>query len=283
MNSCEYNQELISRMVDEELSAEEQAVLVSHLEHCPDCAALYQAFQGISGFITEDLAEPPEALSENVMAELRRADIRAKSRKKRRWKGPLATAACLAVVIAAAWLMPNLFRAGSAAPAEAPAAAYDQAVPRAGEYAVPAEGGDSGSAKTAVTGAAPDAAEAEEAPAEAAEAYYPDEEAAAEPEEAPPILAYTAGASGASNGGVIFLEDDRAASFAALLSGTEAPLPEQEADALYTVSCTIQSAEYRVSLCIYGDQVYYSYDNSLFYLSASPKSEFLALIFPEVP
>ncbi|MGN0964729.1 MAG: anti-sigma factor family protein, partial [Dysosmobacter sp.] len=40
MSSCEYYQELISRMVDEELSAEEQAVLVSHLEHCPDCAAL---------------------------------------------------------------------------------------------------------------------------------------------------------------------------------------------------------------------------------------------------
>lgn len=140
MNSCEFYQELISSMADGELSAEEQAVLAPHLEHCPDCAALYEAFQSISGLIAGDLAEPPEALSENVMAELRRADIRAKSRKQKYWKGPLATAACLAVVIAAAWLMPNLFRTGSSAPAEMSAAASDQAAPRAEEYAVPAEG-----------------------------------------------------------------------------------------------------------------------------------------------
>ena len=92
MNSCEFYQELISSMADGELSAEEQAVLAPHLEHCPDCAALYEAFQSISGLIAGDLAEPPETLSENVMAQLRRADIRAKNRKKKHWKGPLATA-----------------------------------------------------------------------------------------------------------------------------------------------------------------------------------------------
>ena len=84
MSSCEHYQELISRLVDDELSAEEQAVLVSHLEHCPDCAALVQAFQSISAVIAEDLAEPPEALSENVMAELRREAIKTENRKKRR-------------------------------------------------------------------------------------------------------------------------------------------------------------------------------------------------------
>ena len=140
MSSCEHYQELISRLVDDELSAEEQAVLVSHLEHCPDCAALVQAFQSISAVIAEDLAEPPEALSENVMAELRREAIKTENRKKRRWKGPLATAACLAVVIAAAWLIPNMFRANSAAPSEAPALASDQAVPQARGYGL--ENGD---------------------------------------------------------------------------------------------------------------------------------------------
>lgn len=280
MSSCEYYQELISRLVDDELSAEEQAVLVSHLEHCPDCAALVQAFQSISGVIAEDLAEPPEALSENVMAELRREELKIKNRKTFRWKGPLATAACLAVVIAAAWLMPNMFRADSAAPAEMSAAASDYAAPQAPEYALPAEGIDSGSAEA---GAAPEEADLETAPAEAAEAYSMEEEAAAEMEEAPSAQVYATGASRTSGGEYIALDGDRAAAFAALLSGSEAPLPKREADAVYIVSYEVQDVEYCVSLCVFGEQVYYSFDNALFTLSSSSKSEFFALIFPEVP
>lgn len=282
MNSCEYYQELISRLVDDELSAGEQAVLAPHLKHCPDCAALVQAFQSISGVIAEDLAEPPEALSENVMAELRREAIKTENRKKRRWKGPLATAACLAVVIAAVWLMPNMFRANSAAPSEAPALASDQAAPQVREYGL-ADGTDSASAEAAVTGAAPEAAEAEETPVEAAEAYSMEEEAAAETEEAPSAQVYATGASRTSGGEYIALDGDRAAAFAALLSGSEAPLPKQEADAVYIVSYEVQDVEYCVSLCVFGEQVYYSFDNALFTLSSSSKSEFFALIFPEVP
>ena len=280
MSSCEYYQELISRLVDDELSAEEQAVLVSHLEHCPDCAALVQAFQSISGVIAEDLAEPPEALSENVMAELRREAIKTENRKKRRWKGPLATAACLAVVIAAAWLMPNMFWADSAAPAEMSAAASDYAAPQAPEYALPAEGIDPGSAEA---GAAPEEADLETALAEAAEAYSMEEEAAAEMEEAPSAQVYATGASRTSGGEYIALDDDRAAALAALLSGSEAPLPEREADAVYIVSYEVQDVEYCVSLCVFGEQVYYSFDNALFTLSSSSKSEFFALISPEEP
>ena len=282
MSSCEYYQELISRLVDDELSAEEQAVLVSHLEHCPDCATLVQALQSISGVIAEDLAEPPEALSENVMAELRREAIKTKNRKKRRWKGPLATAACLAVVIAAAWLIPNMFRANSAAPSEAPALASDQAVPQTRGYGLE-NGDDSASAEVAVTGAAPETAEAEEAPAEAAEAYSIEENAAEEPEEASSAQAFTAGAAGAYSGEYITLDGESAAAFAALLSGSEAPLPKREADAVYVVGYEVQDVEYSVSLCLFGEQVYYSFDNSLFSLSSSSKSEFFALIFLEVP
>ena len=282
MSSCEHYQELISRLVDDELSAEEQAVLVSHLEHCPDCAALYQAFQSISGVIAEDLEEPPEALSENVMAELRREAIKTKNRKKRRWKGPLATAACLAVVIAAAWLIPNMFRANSAAPSEAPALASDQAVPQTRGYGLE-NGDDPASAEVAVTEAPPETAEAEEAPAEAAEAYSIEEGAAEEPEEASSAQAFTAGAAGAYSGEYITLDGESAAAFAALLSGSEAPLPKREADAVYVVGYEVQDVEYSVSLCLFGEQVYYSFDNSLFSLSSSSKSEFFALIFPEVP
>ena len=282
MSSCEHYQELISRLVDDELSAEEQAVLVSHLEHCPDCAALVQAFQSISAVIAEDLAEPPEALSENVMAELRREAIKTENRKKRRWKGPLATAACLAVVIAAAWLIPNMFRANSAAPSEAPALASDQAVPQARGYGLE-NGDDPASAEVAVTEAPPETAEAEEAPAEAAEAYSIGEGAAEEPEESSSAQAFTAGAAGAYSGEYITLDGESAAAFAALLSGSEAPLPKREADAVYVVGYEVQDVEYSVSLCLFGEQVYYSFDNSLFSLSSSSKSEFFALIFPEVP
>lgn len=280
MNSCEFYQELISSMADGELSAEEQAVLAPHLEHCPDCAALYEAFQSISGLIAGDLAEPPETLSENVMAQLRRADIRAKNRKKKHWKGPLATAACLAVVIAAAWLMPNLFRAGSAAPAEMPAAARDQAAPQPEEYAVPAEGIAPASAK-ATAEAAPEA-EVQES-AVSAEAYTVDEAAAGEPADALPAP-FTAGSCEAAvEGEFIALEGDSAASFAALLTGSEAQLPGEQEDAAYTVCCCVEQKEYRVSLRIFGQQVYYSLDGSRFYLSSFGKAEFETLIFPNNP
>lgn len=281
MNSCEFYQELISTMADGELSAEEQAVLAPHLEHCPDCAALYEAFQSISGLIAGDLAEPPETLSENVMAQLRRADIRAKSRKNNRWKGPLATAACLAVVIAAAWLMPNMFQAGSAAPAEMPAAAAsDQDAPQREEYAVPAEGIAPASADTA----AQDTPEAEvQESAVSAEAYSVDEAAAGEPADALPAP-FTAGSREAAvEGEFIALEGDSAASFAALLTGSEAQLPGEQEDAAYTVCCSVEQEEYRVSLRIFGQQVYYSLDGSRFYLSSFAKAEFEALIFPKNP
>ena len=238
--------------------------------------------KSISGVIAEDLEEPPEALSENVMAELRREAIKTKNRKKRRWKGPLATAACLAVVIAAAWLIPNMFRANSAAPSEAPALASDQAVPQTRGYGLE-NGDDPASAEVAVTEAPPETAEAEEAPAEAAEAYSIGEGAAEEPEESSSAQAFTAGAAGAYSGEYITLDGESAAAFAALLSGSEAPLPKREADAVYVVGYEVQDVEYSVSLCLFGEQVYYSFDNSLFSLSSSSKSEFFALIFPEVP
>ena len=280
MNSCKFYQELISSMADGELSAEEQAVLAPHLEHCPDCAALYEAFQSISGLIAGDLAEPPETLSENVMAQLRRADIRAKNRKKKHWKAPLATAACLAVVIAAAWLMPNLFRAGSAAPAEMTAAASDQAAPQVEEYAVPAEGVAPASAK--VTADAAPEAEVQES-AVSAEAYSVDEAAAGEPEDAL-SAPFTAGSRETGVAGeCIALEGDSAASFAALLTGSEAQLPGEQEDAAYTVCCSVEQEEYRISLRIFGQQVYYSLDGSRFYLSSFAKAEFEALIFPKNP
>ena len=43
MSQCEFYQELISRMVDGDLSAREEADLARHIETCPDSAQQYQA------------------------------------------------------------------------------------------------------------------------------------------------------------------------------------------------------------------------------------------------
>ena len=70
MEQCEAMQELLSRMLDEDLDAHEQRELAEHLKNCPDCRAMYEAFSALSGALQNDLAEAPESLRENVMAEI---------------------------------------------------------------------------------------------------------------------------------------------------------------------------------------------------------------------
>lgn len=103
MNGCEYYQELISRMLDEDINRDERAELAKHLETCPECAMMYQAFSTLSDTISCDLEEPPENLTDNIMAEIRRSEIVRKNSKRmpRRIKSYIAAAACVAVMIAA--------------------------------------------------------------------------------------------------------------------------------------------------------------------------------------
>lgn len=97
MENCEAMQALISRMLDEDLDAAEQRELAEHLKSCADCRAMYEAFSALSGALQNDLAEPPESLRENVMAEIRREQIRARNRRP--WRYALAVAAMAALVI----------------------------------------------------------------------------------------------------------------------------------------------------------------------------------------
>lgn len=122
MNGCEYYQELISRLVDGELSEEGRAVLAQHLRECAECAALYDAFSGISQAIWDDMEEAPASLAENVMAQVRRSKMLEKNTaneqqpKRRRaeknkgksgaFKVVLSAAACLVLVVAAAYTLP---------------------------------------------------------------------------------------------------------------------------------------------------------------------------------
>jgi len=144
MNGCENYQELISRLVDGELSEEGRAVLAQHLRECGECAAVYDAFAGISQAIGDDMVEAPESIAENVMAHVRRSMIlekngdktperskkhqteRKHNRNKPGFKVILSAAACLALVVAAAYTLPVFKGADTAQVFAAPKAAEPQ-------------------------------------------------------------------------------------------------------------------------------------------------------------
>ena len=104
MNTHAYYQELISRLLDQDtsLSDEENRALEAHLAECPECRRMHQAFSELSGFVGGDLEEPPEDLRENVMAEIRREDVRRRNRRVFRWTGFVAAAAVLLLVVGVA-------------------------------------------------------------------------------------------------------------------------------------------------------------------------------------
>ena len=272
MSNCELYQEMISRMIDDELSEEERTVLARHLDICPECSTLYAAFSGLSAAIADDLEAPPEELSDNIMAELRRADIQVKNRRKPHWRGALAAAACLALVIMAARLVPDLFQASSAAPA-----AGEMAAPAAYEYAA-----------------------AEDSSAESVEEASPAEEPAAQTESraedaksgSSPFAMITTtdsfadGCYGDSvfNGTPVELSGDRAEQFAAGLCGEESSLPEdRKAEAAYNVYYELDGETQFVYLCVFDGQVYYSFDGAVFSLSAWEKTELETLFSQEQP
>ena len=138
MMECEYYRELISCLVDGELSEAEEKELADHLNVCPECAALHAAFADLSSLMEEDMEDAPESLCANVMAELRRAEIIKKNRRKSAVKAVLATAACAVFVIAAGRL--GGFKAADTAVSYTNTAVFDvAAMPEAETFAVPAE------------------------------------------------------------------------------------------------------------------------------------------------
>ena len=115
MSDCENYQEMISCLLDGELTEEESERLHRHLESCAECAAVYVAFTALQNTLAEDMAEPPKALASGVMSRIRKS---APKKPARIWRS-VAAAACI-VIIGAAVIRSGLFsRAKSAAP-EAP-------------------------------------------------------------------------------------------------------------------------------------------------------------------
>ncbi len=102
MSECTQYQELISRMLDGELSDAEKERLHAHVDECPDCRRVLDAFTMLRDTITEDLEEPPASLAEAVMEQIRREPVPISKRRRPRIGRYIALAACLAIVVFAA-------------------------------------------------------------------------------------------------------------------------------------------------------------------------------------
>lgn len=104
MNSCDYYQELISRLVDGEISHDEHEALMAHLNTCSRCNAMYAVFHDLSDILAEESEPLPEGLHENIMAGVRRSEIIRKNRRLRKlgMSTALTAAACAVLVLFAA-------------------------------------------------------------------------------------------------------------------------------------------------------------------------------------
>ena len=145
MNSCEQYQELISRLVDGEISRDEREALMEHMNSCSRCNAMYAVFLDLSDLLSQEEKPLPEGLHENIMAGVRRSAVIKKNRRLRRFglSTALSAAACAVLVLFAATGFNPSKRAESvsvrgqeAAVQLAPAPAADTApVNSAAEYA----------------------------------------------------------------------------------------------------------------------------------------------------
>ena len=94
--NCNEIRELISSMLDHELSQEDSAVVAEHLAECPECMRVFEAFHAISVSL-EELEDVPEGFTEAVMHRINTPAPVKKRRPAFLRLGSLA--ACLALVI----------------------------------------------------------------------------------------------------------------------------------------------------------------------------------------
>jgi len=245
MSGCEFYQELISRMLDEELSGEESAVLAEHLDSCEECRSVYSAFTALSASIAEDLVDAPESIKINVMTEVRRSEL-IKKNKKKSMKRLFATAACLVLVAGAAYMaLPELADKSAAmeaamveeVPAEAPAAAAP------------------------VQNSITDSSVAE-APAAAEPAAVAEESAVEESFEAEEIVygSFTLRKADEDNGIELFSTVAVWDELAEILGGVEAEISTDEisAEQSFTVSYMLEDEVQTLDIILAGELLYYT-------------------------
>lgn len=284
MAGCERYEEMIWALLDGDLAPEQEAALRAHMDGCPDCRALYEAAAAAAGVLREDLAEPPAALAEGVMArvaayEAERGEPRPVRpvKRLRRWL-PVAAAACLAVVIVGVAL-PRL-KMGSARSG----AAADTAAPQAAPYAMDEDGGEAAarsedmpetvSLTEGMMDAVVESAEAEENFASDGEGALSGSAA----DDAAPMEP-AAGAAGYtlcdSDGNTVAVISDREALAGLLRGETIAAGPEDFAP-LYAL--TLDGTAYVLADDGAGGLVWWIEGDDAVTLSPAPLSELLALI-----
>lgn len=279
MSRCEEYQELISRMVDGELSDRRRAALEEHIRTCEDCAALYSAFSALSRQIGEDLEEVPLDLRENVMAEIRREGIRRKNRIPVALRGVLAAAACLAVIVGVSLgVSPQLRGRISAAayPEMAAGSAGKSAAAETGLFA------DKEAPPAAEEAAVEEAVMTDNAPTEAVPAEEPMAEARMDHADAETEEMSAQAAADESAAGVYDLSDwmDQAL-LRQLLGGEAATISreELEEEAAWTLWIKSGSGTDEVPVCVRDGLLYYwdPAEDAVFQAQLSPE-EFEAFL-----
>ena len=251
MKDCAYYQELISRLVDREITPEEGEELAAHARECDECRAVYSAFVSLSEMLSSDLAEPPEELSENVMAEIRRAELWKQNRKPRHhWRRWAALAACAVLVIGVGALtLPRLLSPKASAKAASSQAVYSAEAPAmaAGDASYESAAANDSPAEAA----APPIAVSESFAAPAADTTKSEEEMIREAiarSEEPESVAEIVDVTGQGRGKAI----------AALLVGTQGELPANTTpDRRFLLRFDVDGVSSQVLISVYGEKVFF--------------------------
>lgn len=102
--NCNEIRELISCMLDQELSAQDSAIVGEHLADCPECMRVFEAFHMVS-LSMEELEDVPDGFTEDVMSSIYAAAEAPKPKKNRgrifRIAALSGMAACFAIVMMA--------------------------------------------------------------------------------------------------------------------------------------------------------------------------------------
>lgn len=155
MDDCGKYRDMIDRLLDGELSDEEEMALRAHMESCGDCRRIHDAYRAIADTLSKDLVEPPEGLAFGVKFRItanEEAEKKARKRFSARRVGLLA--ACLALMLFAGYQLDrwsqNHASNDTAATLQAPAEEFGTTSESAPEYAAaPAEDSEMAGAGTA--------------------------------------------------------------------------------------------------------------------------------------
>lgn len=105
MAECFKYHEMISCLIDNELSGEERKELDKHLEHCEGCRALLNIYElAFDG----EMVEPPKELVTGTMLKVRAKAAAAKRHLRKHIMRYAAAAACFAIIVAAIPSIPNV-------------------------------------------------------------------------------------------------------------------------------------------------------------------------------